>query len=151
VTEKTSPPLSGKTLSPDMTNSELYAKVRRNRYNDDDTAVSNRMWNAIGVYCEAKLAADRDLVTQNDRRKLDYTIVRPGSLNTEEGSGKVAAGKVHLGKSISREDVAEVIVRCINTPSTIGLAFDVVGGDSPIAHAVDEVGGQRVDTFEGRY
>jgi len=134
-----------------MTNSELYAKVRRNRYNDDDTAVSNRMWNAIGVYCEAKLAADRDLVTQNDRRKLDYTIVRPGSLNTEEGSGKVAAGKVHLGKSISREDVAEVIVRCINTPSTIGLAFDVVGGDSPIAHAVDEVGGQRVDTFEGRY
>lgn len=109
------------------------------------------MWNAIGVYCEAKLAADRDLITQNEHRKLDYTIVRPGSLNTDEGSGKVAAGKVHLGKSISREDVAEVIVRCIKTPSTIGLAFDVVGGDTPIAQAVDKVGSEKVDTFEGHY
>lgn len=121
------------------------------RYNDDDIAVSNRMWNAIGVYCEAKLAADRDLVTENDSRKLDYTIVRPGSLNTDEGIGKVAAGKVHLGKSISREDVAEVIVRCIKTPSTIGLAFDVVGGDTPIAQAIDKIGNGRVDTFEGHY
>jgi nucleoside-diphosphate-sugar epimerase len=109
------------------------------------------MWGAIGVYCEAKLAADRDLVTQNDRRKLDYTIVRPGSLNTDDGSGKVAAGKVHLGKSISREDVAEVIVHCIKTPSTIGLAFDVVGGETPIAEAVGEVGRQNIDTFKGHY
>jgi len=121
------------------------------RYNEDDTAVSNRMWGAIGVYCEAKLAADRDLVTQNDRRKLDYTIVRPGSLNTDEGSGKIAAGKVHLGKSIPREDVAQVILHCIKTPSTVGLAFDIVGGETPITQAVDEVGSQRVDTFEGRF
>jgi nucleoside-diphosphate-sugar epimerase len=109
------------------------------------------MWGAIGVYCEAKLAADRDLVTQNDRRGLDYTIVRPGSLNTDEASGNVAAGKVHLGKSISREDVAEVIVHCIKTPSTIGLAFDVVGGGTPIAEAVGEVGSQNIDTFQGHY
>lgn len=122
-----------------------------NRYNDDDNAVSKRMWGAIGVYCEAKLAADRDLVTQNSRRKLDYTIVRPGSLNTDKESGKVAAGKVHLGNSVSREDIAEVIVQCIKTPSTIGLAFDVVGGETPITQAIDEVGSQRVNTFEGHY
>ncbi|CAC9891191.1 unnamed protein product, partial [Aureobasidium pullulans] len=120
-------------------------------YIPDDTAVSDRMWGAIGVYCQAKLAADRDLVTQNDRRKLDYTIVRPGSLNTDRGSGTVAAGKVHLGKSISREDVAEVIVRCIEDSSTIGLAFDVVGGDTPISEAVKEVGSKKIDTFAGRY
>lgn len=122
-----------------------------NRYNEEDTNVSNRMWGAIGAYCQAKLSADRDLVTKNGQRKLDYTIVRPGSLNTDKGSGTVAAGKVHLGKSISREDVAEVIVECIKEPSTIGLAFDVVGGDTPIADAVREVGTSKVDTFEGHY
>ncbi|CAD0082127.1 unnamed protein product [Aureobasidium vineae] len=115
------------------------------------TPECKRMWDVIGVYCQAKLDADRDLVTQNDRRKLDYTIVRPGSLNTEKGSGKAAAGKVHLGKSVSREDVAEVIVQCIENPSTIGLAFDVVGGETPIPQAVDEVGSKKIDTFEGRY
>ncbi|KAH0149971.1 NAD(P)-binding protein, partial [Aureobasidium melanogenum] len=120
-------------------------------YNDDDNAVSKRMWGAIGVYCEAKLAADRDLVTQNGRRKLDYTIVRPGSLNTDKGSGKVAAGKVHLGNSVSREDIAEVIVQCIKNPSTIGLAFDVVGGETPIPQAIEEVASQKIDTFEGHY
>ncbi|KAH0356325.1 NAD(P)-binding protein, partial [Aureobasidium melanogenum] len=120
-------------------------------YNDDDNAVSKRMWGAIGVYCEAKLAADRDLVTQNGRRKLDYTIVRPGSLNTDKGSGKVAAGKVHLGNSVSREDIAEVIVQCIKNLSTIGLAFDVVGGETPIPQAIEEVASQKIDTFEGHY
>ncbi|KAG9900317.1 NAD(P)-binding protein, partial [Aureobasidium melanogenum] len=120
-------------------------------YNDDDNAVSKRMWGAIGVYCEAKLAADRDLVTQNSRRKLDYTIVRPGSLNTDKGSGKVAAGKVHLSNSVSREDIAEVIVQCIKNPSTIGLAFDVVGGETSIPQAIEEVASQKIDTFEGHY
>ncbi|KEQ93893.1 hypothetical protein AUEXF2481DRAFT_41618 [Aureobasidium subglaciale EXF-2481] len=120
-------------------------------YNDDDLAVSNKMWNAIGVYCEAKLAADRDLVSKNHLRQLDYTILRPGSLNTEKGSGKVAAGKVHLGQSISREDVAELIVRVMETPSTIGLAFDVVGGETSIPTAVKQVSDEKIDTFEGHY
>ncbi|KAI5209399.1 NAD(P)-binding protein [Aureobasidium subglaciale] len=120
-------------------------------YNDDDLAVSNKMWNAIGVYCEAKLAADRDLVTKNDTRKLDYTIIRPGSLNTDKGSGKVAAGKVHLGNSISREDVAEVIVKVIENPATIGLAFDVVGGETSVKEAVQQVGDEKTDTFKGHY
>lgn len=121
------------------------------RYNDEDKQRGQKMWDAIGTYCEAKLAADRDLVTQNDRRKLDYTIVRPGSLSTDPGSGTVAAGKVHITRNISREDVAEVIVRCIEEPSTIGLAFDIVGGETPIRDAVREVGSKRIDTFEGRY
>jgi hypothetical protein len=42
-------------------------------------------------------------------------------------------------------------VHCIKTPSTVGLAFDVVGGETPIAEAVDEVGSQKIDTFEGHY
>jgi nucleoside-diphosphate-sugar epimerase len=109
------------------------------------------MWGAISAYCQAKLDADRDLVTQNDRRKLDYTIVRPSTLNDDKGSGTVSAGRVHLSNSISREDVAQVIVQCIKEKSTIGLAFDVVGGDTAIADAVREVGEKKIDTFQGLY
>lgn len=98
-----------------------------------------------------ELAADKDLVTNNSKRGLDYTIVRPGGLNLEKGQGKIEAGKVHLSQTISREDVAEVIMRCIEEPGTIGLAFDVVGGETPIAEAVKHVATQKINTFEGHY
>lgn len=78
-------------------------------------------------------------------------IVRPGGLNTEEEKGQIAAGKVHLSTTISREDVAEVVMQCIANSGTIGLAFDVVGGDTPIAEAVKDVATQKVDTFAGYY
>ncbi|KAJ9632090.1 hypothetical protein H2203_000491 [Taxawa tesnikishii (nom. ined.)] len=120
-------------------------------YNDEDRDRSERVWNAIGVYMKAKFAADRDLVTNNARRGLEYTIVRPGGLSTEPGTGKVDAGKVHLAQQISREDVATVVVECIENEGTKGLAFDVVGGETGIEEAVGRVAKEKVDTFHGRY
>lgn len=120
-------------------------------YDDSDRERSNRVWSAIGPYMEAKFAADRNLVTENGRRGLEYTIVRPGGLSQEPGKGTVAAGKVHLGEMISREDVARVVIECMKQEGTKGLAFDVVGGGTPIAEAVAEVAKGRVDTFAGRY
>ena len=122
---------------------DWYDEVSRKR--------SDRVWGAIGVYMEAKYQADRNLRTENERRKLDYTIVRPGGLSTEPGKGKVAAGKVSLEQTISREDVAAVVIAAMNNPGTIGMAFDVVGGDAPIQQAVEDVVSRRVDTFEGQY
>lgn len=120
-------------------------------YNDADRERSNGVWKAIGPYMEAKFAADRSLVTENGRRGLDYTIVRPGGLSLDAGTGKVAAGKVHLSERIPREDVASVVLECLEQKGTIGLAFDVVGGETPIKDAVTDVVKGKVDTFEGRY
>ena len=120
-------------------------------YDDGDRDRSNRVWKAIKPYMEAKLAADRNLVTQNARRGLEYTIVRPGGLNNEPATGNVSAGKVHLNTTISREDVASVVVQCMKQDGTKGLAVDCVGGDTPIADAVAEVAKGRIDSFEGRY
>lgn len=100
---------------------------------------------------EAKLAADRSLVTENSRRGLEYTIVRPGGLSQEPGTGKVAAGKVHLNNMIPREDVASVVIECMKQDGTKGLAIDCVGGDTPIKDAIAAVAKDRVDTFAGRY
>jgi len=120
-------------------------------YNEEDRKRSDRGWGAIGSYMKAKLAADTDLRTGNDKRKLRYTIVRPGSLTEEPGTGKVSAGKVHLGSPISREDVAQVVVECLQTDGTIGLAFDFVGGDTLIHEAVTKIAEEKEDTFEGYY
>jgi nucleoside-diphosphate-sugar epimerase len=136
--------------------SALDVRDRQNKpepewYNDEDRDRSNKVWGAIGAYMEAKFAADRNLVTENHRRKLEYTIVRPGGLSMEPGTGKIAAGTVHLNRMVPREDVARTVIECMKNPGTSGLAFDVVGGETPIAEAVQEVVKGRVDTFEGRY
>jgi hypothetical protein len=58
---------------------------------------------------------------------------------------------VHLAVGIPREDVARVVVEVLRQPKTIGLAFDVVGGEKEVEKAVAEVAEGRIDTFEGRY
>ena len=120
-------------------------------YDDADRDRSNRVWDILKPYMEAKLAADRSLVTENGRRALEYTIVRPTGLNNDPGKGTIAAGKVHINQVISREDVASVVVQCMKQDGTKGLAVDCVGGDTPIADAISEVVKGRLDAFEGRY
>lgn len=120
-------------------------------YNDDDKQRSEMIWKGIGHFLEAKFKADKELKTGNDKRGLEYTMVRPGGLSNEPGVEIVNAGKVHLGQMVTREDIARVVVASINNPKTIGLAFDVVGGQTPVEDAVNDVGTNRIDTFEGYY
>jgi len=119
-------------------------------YDEEDVKRSERMHQVIGAYYEAKLKADRDLVTRRDRG-LEYTIVRPGGLNDEPATGKVEAGKTHMMPTISREDVARVIYECILNDGTKGLAFDCVGGEVPVKEAVGKVAREKIETFEGFY
>jgi nucleoside-diphosphate-sugar epimerase len=118
-------------------------------YNEDDVKRSDGTWNAIGAYARAKLAADTELRNGNSKRGLEYTIVRPGALLDDPPAGKVDAGKVHLTKGISRADVAGAILETIKNKGTIGLAFDVVGGDTPVEEAIKKVADGKIDTFEG--
>ena len=120
-------------------------------YNDADRDRSSRVWDVLKPYMEAKLAADTNLVTQNGRRGLEYTIVRPTGLSQDPGKGTIEAGKVHINQVISREDVASVIIECIKQDATKGLAIDCVGGDTPIAEAIATAAREKADAFEGRY
>lgn len=120
-------------------------------YDDEDRQRSERVWTGIKPYMQAKFAADRSLVTENGRRGLEYTIVRPGGLSNDPARGTIAAGKVHLSNTISREDVASVVVECLKQKGTIGLAIDCVGGDTPVAEAIAEAAKNKINTFEGRY
>jgi uncharacterized protein YbjT (DUF2867 family) len=86
----------------------------------------------LGAYLRAKAGADEALRASG----LDYTIVRPGGLTDEPGTGLVAIAERLDRGQIPRADVAAVFVACLDTPSTIGQSFDLTSGDTPIADAL---------------
>jgi uncharacterized protein YbjT (DUF2867 family) len=87
----------------------------------------------IRPYYEAKAEADKYLAESG----LDYTIVRPGGLTDEPGTGRVEiAERLERRGSVSRDDVAAVIAEVLRADNTIGKGFDLLGGDRPIREAV---------------
>jgi len=71
---------------------------------------------------------------------LDWTILRPGRLTDDPGTGKVRLAPSGVGRStISRDDVAAVLVALLDAPGTIGKVLEVVGGETPISEAVAAV------------
>jgi uncharacterized protein YbjT (DUF2867 family) len=86
----------------------------------------------FSVYLRAKGRAD-DAVRASG---LDATVVRPGGLTNDPGTGRVRLGERLPRGQVSRDDVAAVLVAVLDTPGTIGRSFDVIGGETPIAEAV---------------
>ncbi len=88
----------------------------------------------IRPYLRAKRAADDHLAAS----RLQYTIVRPGWLTDDAGTGLVTTGAYLADQSgsISRSDVAETLVAALDVPQTVGRAFEVVSGSEPIREAL---------------
>lgn len=88
---------------------------------------------AMRPYLRAKARADERLLESG----LDYTIVRPGSLTDEEGTGRVEAAE-HLGRrgEIPREDVARTLAAALESPNTSGKTFEVLSGETPVEEAL---------------
>ncbi|MEB1808828.1 MAG: SDR family oxidoreductase [Bacillaceae bacterium] len=87
---------------------------------------------SFAPYVAAKHYADEWL----KRSDLDYTIIHPGLLTNDQGTGKVtAASEVDRGE-IPREDVASVIMTTLGNDTTIGKQFQIVTGNTPIIEAV---------------
>ena len=84
-------------------------------------------------YQRAKHEADEALKASG----LAYTIVRPGGLTDDPGTGRIVAAP-SLGRrgSVTRDDVAATLLAVLDTPVTAGLTFEVLEGDQPIAAAV---------------
>ena len=88
---------------------------------------------AMQPYLFAKAAADQILQESG----LDYTIVRPGKLTDEAGTGMVEAS-VSLGRrgEVLREDAAHVIVATLENANTVDKIFETLAGDTPVEEAV---------------
>ena len=92
------------------------------------------------AYLRAKGAADDNIRARN---ALDSTIVRPGLLTNDPGTGRVTIADDTGHGSIAREDVAAVLLAVLDEPGTGGLTFEVISGDTPITEAVASVVGDR--------
>jgi uncharacterized protein YbjT (DUF2867 family) len=85
------------------------------------------------AYLEAKRAADEALRASG----LAYTIVRPGHLTDEPGTGRIAtAAQFASSGQVPRDDVAATLAAVLSEPHTAGLTFELLSGDVPIAEAV---------------
>lgn len=83
-------------------------------------------------YYEAKRDADEALLQSG----LDHTVVRPGGLTDDPGTGRVSVGTNLDRGQVPREDVAATLLAVLETPSSIGKVFELVSGDTPIDDAV---------------
>lgn len=88
------------------------------------------------AYLRAKRAAEEDLLA---RRGLAVTVLRPGSLTDEPGTGRVAlAASVERG-AVPRDDVAAVLVALLDDPRE-GAVLELVSGPTPVVDAVRAAG-----------
>ena len=87
-------------------------------------------------YLKAKQQADAFLKQSG----LRYAIVRPGTLNDEPGKGLIKlAPKLSESGEISRDDVAQTLVRMVHDDSPNDTTFEIVAGDKPIGKAIDDL------------
>jgi uncharacterized protein YbjT (DUF2867 family) len=85
------------------------------------------------AYLQAKHDADEALIASG----LDYTVVRPGSLTDDPGTGKVDLSS-ELGRrgDVPRDDVAAVLAECLVAEESVGKVFELFTGEVPVPEAI---------------
>ena len=89
----------------------------------------------FSVYLRAK--AEADAAVQASGR--DWTIVRPGPLRDEPGTGKVRIEVDPFRGDVPRDDVAAVLDALLAGPRASGRILYVGAGETPIDQALDAV------------
>src|SRR4051812_40612121 len=86
----------------------------------------------FAAYLQAKLAAEDRILP---RPGLDTTIVRPGGLTDEPGTGRVTLRHGVERGQVPRDDVAAVLAEILRAGKW-GEGVELVSGETPIPHAV---------------
>jgi nucleoside-diphosphate-sugar epimerase len=94
---------------------------------DDDDVFS--------VYLRAKAEADA-AVRGSDR---EWTVVRPGALTDDPGTGRVKISTDPFRGRVSRADVAAVLAAVLGDYPAIGKVLYVNGGEDPIDQALSAI------------
>ncbi|MEH0423870.1 SDR family oxidoreductase [Streptomyces sp. B21-083] len=90
------------------------------------------------VYQRAKGEADAHVSGLDG---LDWTILRPGALTNDAGTGRVRLEADTGRGAVPRDDVAAVLTELLDTPATAGLTLELIGGSTPVSVAVKSVAG----------
>ncbi|MFE5024794.1 SDR family oxidoreductase [Streptomyces sp. NPDC056656] len=90
------------------------------------------------AYLRAKGEAD---VSVRARSGLDWTILRPGMLTDDAGTGLVRLEASTGRGPVPRDDVAAVLAELVDTPATAGLTLELISGSAPVTVAVKSIAG----------
>ncbi|MEV6343220.1 NAD(P)H-binding protein [Actinoplanes sp. NPDC051851] len=89
--------------------------------------------NPFFPYAEAKAAADAFLTSS----ALEWTVLGPSALTDGEPTGRIeTAAQGAVAGSVTRSDVAAVVVAALADPATIGHTIRFNNGPTPIAEAL---------------
>ena len=88
-------------------------------------------------YAQAKAEADAHLRGTS----LAWTILGPGRLTAEAGTGTVSAGEDVFRGDVSRANVAELAAQVLQRTDLAGVTVNFVDGPTPIGQALDEAAG----------
>jgi uncharacterized protein YbjT (DUF2867 family) len=66
------------------------------------------------------------VVIAGGRTQLDWTIVRPGRLTNDAGTGRVALAESTGYGEVARDDVAAVLAALLTAPGTIGDTLELI-------------------------
>lgn len=92
-----------------------------------------RMAPSLRPVLQAKQQAESALAASG----MAWTVLRPGSLTDEPGSGRVRLGeRLDAHGSIPRADVARVAVAAVRLGAASGRALELLAGDTPIEEAL---------------
>jgi nucleoside-diphosphate-sugar epimerase len=89
---------------------------------------------AFSVYLRAKAEAD-EAVTASDRL---WTVVRPGRLTDDPGTGRARIESTPFRGQIARADVAAILAALLPDPRARQRILYVNGGEEPIERALDD-------------
>ncbi|HEY3468074.1 MAG TPA: SDR family oxidoreductase [Amycolatopsis sp.] len=84
------------------------------------------------AYLRAKRAAEDDLKA----RDLDWTILRPGQLTDDPGTGLVLLAEKTGRGPVPRDDVAAVLVGLLGTPASSRRTLELISGEAAIGEAI---------------
>jgi nucleoside-diphosphate-sugar epimerase len=92
----------------------------------------------FAAYLRAKKAADDNV---RARAGLDWTILRPGGLTNDPGTGRVNLAENTGRGQVPRDDVAAVLAALLDEPRTARRILELISGDMPIEEAVKKAAG----------
>jgi uncharacterized protein YbjT (DUF2867 family) len=91
-----------------------------------------RMPPAFEHYMKVKRQADVHLASTD----LDWVIVRPGALSSQQGTGKVRIGMAIPYGEVPRDDVAAVLAELVHTPRIKRIILELTSGDTAVHAAL---------------
>lgn len=90
----------------------------------------------FSVYLRAKAEADAAVMASDAR----WTILRPGRLTDDPGTGRVRLETTPFRGEVPRADVAAVLAAVLHGPGGTGQVLYLNGGDVPVEQALAAVG-----------